>query len=258
MNFADTMGLVHPALAVGVVFPIIGMVVNLAWQTRQRRLQTKDKGSKSKIPPIVGPEHLKLGRWLTGWVVGITLVALAYSIYFKGVFKELAPDQRPQAVLIILIFLATIASLVCLYKAKANQPIWRGVFAGLTSMGIIILGCQEGVFRRGYEWQVSHYYYGIAAALLMIISLAIVPDIYKNKKWRMAHLSLNCIALLLFLGQGLTGSRDLLEIPLDWQKQYLYQCDWSQQTCPFPQSQNSEPPLIIGAEYQPESIPTPQ
>ncbi|MEG4395364.1 DUF4079 domain-containing protein [Microcoleus sp. BROC3] len=61
------MALVHSALAVAVVFPIIGTVVNGAWQTRQR-LQTAD-GSKSKIPPVVGPEHLKLGRLLTGAIV---------------------------------------------------------------------------------------------------------------------------------------------------------------------------------------------
>ena len=61
------MALVHSALAVAVVFPIIGTVVNGAWQTRQR-LQTAD-GSQSKIPPVVGPEHLKLGRLLTGAIV---------------------------------------------------------------------------------------------------------------------------------------------------------------------------------------------
>ncbi|WP_333268175.1 MULTISPECIES: DUF4079 family protein [unclassified Microcoleus] len=39
--------LVHPVLAVAVVFPIIGTVVNAAWQTRQRRLQVASDG-KSK------------------------------------------------------------------------------------------------------------------------------------------------------------------------------------------------------------------
>ncbi|MGL5080177.1 MAG: DUF4079 domain-containing protein [Microcoleaceae cyanobacterium] len=237
MNFIDVMALIHPALAVGVVFPIIGIVVNFAWQTRQRRLQTSEAGSKSKIPPVVGQEHVKLGRWLTGSVVGVTLIALAYSIYFKGVFKELTPEKTSQAIFTVLLFLATLASLFFLYKAKANQPIWRGVFATLTGMGIVILGCQEGVFRRGYEWQVSHYYYGVAAALLMLLSLAIVPDIYKNKKWRIAHITLNCIALILFFGQGVTGSRDLLEIPLSWQQEQLSKCDWQNKTCPTSQSQ---------------------
>lgn len=67
MNFIDMMALVHPALAIAIVFPIIGMVANLAWQTRQRCLQTADDGN-SRIPPIVGSEHRKLGNWLTGSV----------------------------------------------------------------------------------------------------------------------------------------------------------------------------------------------
>ncbi|NJK39753.1 MAG: DUF4079 domain-containing protein [Oscillatoriales cyanobacterium RM2_1_1] len=239
MNFIDVMALIHPALAVAVVFPIIGMVVNFAWQTRQRRLQTAEAGGKSKIPPVVGQEHVKLGRWLTGSVVGVTLIALAYSIYFKGVFKDLTPEKTPQAIFIILIFLATLASLFFLYRAKPPQKLWRGVFAVLTGMGIIILGFQEGVFRRGYEWQVSHYYYGVTAALLMILSLAIVPDIYKNKNWRIAHIVLNCVALVLFFGQGLTGARDLLEIPLSWQLEYVNKCDWKNKVCPTSQSQQS-------------------
>jgi hypothetical protein len=48
----------------------------------------------------------------------------------------------------------------------------------------------------------------------MVFSLAIVEDIYKDKsnRWRNFHIILNCVALLLFVGQGFTGSRDLFEI----------------------------------------------
>ena len=150
MNFIDLMALIHPALAVAVVFPIIGMVVNFAWQTRQRRLQLAEPEGKSKIPPVVGKEHVQLGRWLTGSVVGITLIALMYSIYFKGIFKDFsAEEDMLQAVIIISTLLVTLGSLFCLYKAKPNQPLWRAVFATLTGMGLVILGCQQGVFRRG-------------------------------------------------------------------------------------------------------------
>jgi hypothetical protein len=92
-------------------------------------------------------------------------------------------------------------------------------------MGIIVLGCQPEVFRRGYEWYVSHYYYGIAATLLMIFSLAIFPDIYQDRsnQWRNVHVILNIFALLFFLGQGFTGTRDLLEIPVSWQEKYIEQ-----------------------------------
>ena len=242
MELADVMALVHPAIAVAVVFPIIGTVVNAAWQTRQRRLQTAD-GGKSKIPPVVGPEHLKLGQLLTGAIVGITLIALAYSIYFKSILEKNLWGKSPnQVVFIALMFAATIASLVFLYQAR--QKLWRGVFATLTGVGLVVLGFQDGIFRRDDEWLVSHFYYGIAAALLMIFSLAIAPEIYQDRshRWRKIHTALNCIALLLFFGQGVTGTRDLLEIPLSWQKEHLYQCDWKNKTCPKPaQSQSFAP-----------------
>jgi hypothetical protein len=233
METSDVLSLIHPAIAVIVVFPLIGIVVNFAWQTRQRRLQTTS-GGKSKIPPVVGREHVELGRWLTGAVVGVALIGLAYPI-FGHILKESVLSKNPsQAVFIVLMFAATIASLVLLYRAR--QQHWRAIFATLTGIGLVVLGCQEGVFRRTNEWYWSHYYIGITAALLMVFSLSIVEDIYKDRsnRWRYVHIILNCFALLLFLGQGLTGTRDLLEIPLSWQKPHLYQCNFDNHTCPQP------------------------
>ena len=74
LNTKDIVLLLHPVIAVLVVFPLIGMVVRMAWQTRQRRLEVK-AANKSKIPPGVGQEHVQLGRWLTGSVV---------AVYFLG------------------------------------------------------------------------------------------------------------------------------------------------------------------------------
>lgn len=232
MEFSDVLLLIHPALAVVIVYPIIGIVANLAWQTRSRRLQSAGEG-KSKIPPSVGPEHVKLGRWLTGSVVGVSLVGLAYAIFFKSILKNNLWDKAPFTVVFIgLMFVATIASLVFLYKARL--PLWRIVFAVLSSAGLVIIGFQDGVFRRDNEWMFSHFYYGLVASILMIISLAIVPEIYQDKthKWRIIHTILTCVALLLFIGEGMTGSRDLLSIPLSWQREHLTQCDWNNKTCP--------------------------
>lgn len=237
MDSSDFLALIHPVLAVVVVFPIVGMVVNLAWQTRQRRLQTVG-GGKSQIAPVVGREHVQLGHWLTSTVVGVTLVALAYSIVVKSFIQNQLWSKNPsQVIFIVLMFAVTIASLVFLYRARQRH--WRGIFATLTGMGLVILGCQDGVFRRTNEWYWSHYYFGIAAALLMIFSLAIVPDIYKDRsnRWRIIHTILNTIALLLFIGQGMTGTRDLLEIPLNWQESYIYQCDFVKKACPTPNPQ---------------------
>jgi hypothetical protein len=230
----DLVALIHPAIAVAFVFPLIGIVANFAWQTRQRRLQTA-AGDKSKIPPVVGREHVQIGRWLTGGVVGVTLVALAYSVVFgSGGFLEQQKKGNLdtfRVILIILMFIATIAALVLLYRAR--KPLWRGIFATLSGMGLVILGAQDGVYRLGNEWYWSHYYYGIAVSLLMIFSLAIVENIYKDRanRWRYLHIILNCLALLLFIGQGMTGARDLLEIPLSWQKPAVYKCNFNKRSC---------------------------
>lgn len=230
MDLKDIILLLHPAIAVGVVFPMIGIVVNRAWQTRQRRMETAN-GGKSKIPPVVGPEHLQMGRWLTGSVVGITLLALAYGTFKKILTNGVWNTAPFKVILIVLLYGATITSMVLLYQAKEKQ--WRGIFATLTGMGVVILGFQDGVFRRDNEWFVSHFYYGIIATLLMIFSLAIVQDIYQDRshRWRNIHIILNSIALLLFIGQGMTGTRDLLEIPLSWQEEYIYKCDYKNKTC---------------------------
>jgi hypothetical protein len=155
------------------------------------------------------------------------------SLYIV-ISNQLITKQPFQVVFIVLMFAATVTSLVLLLRAK--QRLWRGIFATLTGVGLIILGSQDGVFRRASEWYLSHYYIGIAAAMLIIFSLAIAPDIHKDhsQRWRKIHTILNCIALLLFIGQEITGTRDLLEIPLRWQESYIYQCDFANKTCPTP------------------------
>jgi uncharacterized membrane protein len=214
MTLKDWFGLIHPFLAIIFVFPLIGIVSNLAWQTRQRRLQTAGQ-NKSKIAPGVGGEHVKNGRWLTFSVVGVSLIALAYSIIFKSfIEKKLWQENQFQVIFIVLMFFATLGCLLLL--DRANTKSWRAIFATLTGMGLIILGAQDGVFRRTNEWYISHYYFGIAASLLMLFSRAIVQDIYQDRshRWRYLHTILNCLALLLFIGQAFTGSRDIFEIGL--------------------------------------------
>ncbi|NJM63017.1 MAG: DUF4079 domain-containing protein [Oscillatoriales cyanobacterium RU_3_3] len=221
------------AIAIIVVFPLIGIVVNRALLTRQRRLQVVG-GEKSKIPPVVGSEHVAIGNWLSRSVVGVALLGMAYPIFSKMLANDTLTKEPFRVFFAIAIFLLTVASFTLLFKARVK--LWRGIFATFTGMGLMILGFQPEIFRRDNEWLVSHYYYGITAALLMIFSVAIVQDIYQDKqnRWRTVHIILNCFALLLFIGQGITGARDLLEIPLHWQEQYIYQCDFTNKTCPQP------------------------
>ncbi len=220
MELRDVILLLHPAIAVIIVFPLIGIVINRAFQVRQRRLETATEG-KSKIPPVVGQEHVKLGRALTAAVVGIVLIGLAFGIYGNILEKQVWTKTPVKVILITLFFVAAIASLALLYKA--SDKMWRGIFATLSGIAIVVLGCQDGVYRQTNQWYISHYYYGVTVALLMIFSLAILPDIYKDKtnRWRTVHITLNSIAALMFIAQGITGSLALLEVPLSWQESYV-------------------------------------
>jgi hypothetical protein len=243
LGLEDLFLLMHPALAVLIVFPLLGIVLRMAWQTRQRRLEVADLG-KSKIPPVVGQEHVAIGRWLTGSVVGIELLGITRSIVHNILEKQLWSKDPFKMMFIALLYVATIASLVFLYRAGSR--LWRAVFATLTGIGVVVLSLQDGIYRREEEWWLSHLYFGILVTLLMIVSLAIVQEIYKDRsnRWRTAHIILNCVALLLFIGQGVTGTRDLLEIPLSWQEPFIYQCDFKHKTCPKP-AQKSQVPEIV-------------
>jgi MFS family permease len=216
----DLILLLHPFIAVVVIFPLIGMVMNRAIQTRQRRLQVST-GAKSAIPSSAGPEHARLGRWLTGAVVGIVLLAFANDVFGNIVDKKVWVQSPFQVILVSLVFITAIASLTLLYRAKTR--LWRSVFGILTSVALIVIGSQDGVYRKTEQWYISHYYYGITAAILMIFSLAIVREIYQDRtnRWRSIHISLNSFALLLFIGQAFTGTQALLEVPLAWQKPYV-------------------------------------
>ena len=56
MTSVDWLWLLHPALAVALVFPLLGAVLQLAIQTRRRRLNS------GKAPASSGSEHTALGR----------------------------------------------------------------------------------------------------------------------------------------------------------------------------------------------------
>ncbi len=199
-----------------------------AWKTRQRRLQTK-AGVKSNILPTAGLEHVNVGYWLTAAVTSIALIGLVHPI-FKTIIKKQVWSTTPgQVIFIVLMFAATLGSLMLLYRAKSKG--WRATFATLTSAGLIILGLQDGVYRRTEEWFFSHYYYGVTVAILMIVSLTILPEVYRNLTWQRIHITLNTIALILFLGQSITGVRDLLEIPISWQEPTIFGCDFKKQVC---------------------------
>ena len=228
MTITDWLWILHPALAVVLIYPLIGMVVRLAWQTRQRRVD------KVKHPPVVGRNHSDLGRWLAVGVVLLVLIALTVVIATKAPPADFSGGAG-RAIQLSIVLLGTGASLVALWRSKAAAL--RLSFSLITWMGVLTLGAQPEVWRLSDDplspafWQ-SHYWSGVAVTGLMLFSLAARPEILRDLRLRRLHVTASVLATLLFVMQGITGTRDLLEIPLSWQKPAVYACDFALQRCP--------------------------
>jgi hypothetical protein len=225
MTTTDWLWLLHPALAVALVYPLLGAGVQLAIQTRRRRLQ------RSKAPVTAGAEHTTLGRWLTALVVGIQLVAYAVVILTRE--PSLLTPSR--AALLLLVLPGNVLALVALWRVR--QPAYRAAFALLVWAGVIGLGLQPEVWRLSDNpldpafWQ-SHFWGGMGLTGLLLFAVAAQPEIQRQLRWRRLHLTANALAALIFVTQGITGPRDLLEIPLSWQKPTIWGCNFEQRVCP--------------------------
>lgn len=228
MQGADWLTILHPALAVVLIYPLIGMVVRLGVQARHRRLGDR------KLPATSGSEHTDLGRWLSAGVVIVVLIALVAAIVTHQPLHELQ-GGLPRGLLLLLVLVGTSVSLLALWHATSKAL--RVLFALLTWLGILSLGAQPEVWRLSDNpldpqfWQ-SHYWAGVGVTGLMLFSLGARPEILRHLRWRRLHVAANLLAAVLFTLQGITGSRDLLQIPLSWQKATLYQCDWAAMVCP--------------------------
>ena len=228
MAGVDWLWILHPFLAVVLVYPLVGVVVRLAIQTRARRLQ------KQKLPVTVGRDHSDLGRWLAAAVVLLVLVALSVVIGTKAPLVQFEGGLA-RAIQLLLVLFGTIVSLLALWRC--TRPGLRLAFSLITWAGVLGLGAQPEVWRLSDNpftpafWQ-SHYWAGVGVTGLMLFSLGARAEILRDIRIRRLHVTANVLAALLFLTQGLTGTRDLLEIPLSWQKSTIYRCDFNAKTCP--------------------------
>ena len=228
MAGVDWLWILHPFLAVVLVYPLIGVVMRLAVQTRARRLQ------KQKLPVTVGRDHSDLGRWLAAAVVVVVLIALSVVIGTKAPLVQFEGGLA-RAIQLLLVLFGTIVSLLALWRC--TRPGLRLAFSLITWAGVLGLGAQPEVWRLSDNpftpafWQ-SHYWAGVGVTGLMLFSLGARAEILRDIRIRRLHVTANVLAALLFLTQGLTGTRDLLEIPLSWQKSTIYRCDFNAKTCP--------------------------
>ena len=78
--------------------------------------------------------------------------------------------------------------------------------------------------------------------MLIFFAAVFWYSVLRDLRLRRLHVTANGLAAVLFLVQGITGTRDLLEIPLSWQASTIYACNFKTRTCPPPAS--SQPPGI--------------
>jgi hypothetical protein len=234
MTTIDWFSLLHPVLVILFVYPVVGATIRLGILARERRLKIHPQ------PPSVGVEHADHGRWLTGGVVLAVLIALTYSFISKFIVPEPPfAGGLPRLALLLLVSAGTFLSLVGLWRVKG--PALRASFALLTWAGLLGLGSQAEIWRlsdnplTGAFWS-SHYWSGVLLTGLLLFSMAARPEILRSLRMRRLHVSANVLVAVLLAVQAITGSRDLLEIPLSWQRPAIYSCNFETRTCPQAQS----------------------
>ncbi|MFZ9271442.1 MAG: DUF4079 family protein, partial [Prochlorococcaceae cyanobacterium] len=122
----------------------------------------------------------------------------------------------------------------------------------LTWAGLLGLGSQAEIWRvsdnplTGAFWS-SHYWSGVLLTGLLLFNLAARPEIIRQLRWRRLHVASNILVMVLLAVQAITGSRDLLEIPLSWQKPAIDSCDFNARQCPVPAAQGSAGLVPIAA-----------
>ena len=232
MTAIDWFSLIHPVLVILFVYPVVGATIRLGILVREKRLGI------TKQPAPVPREHVDHGRWLTAGVVVAVLIALVYSFVSKAVETGAAfVGGSARFALLMVAAAGTLVALLALLKVK--QPALRASFTLLTWAGLLGLGSQPEIWRlsdnplSGAFWS-SHYWSGVLLTGLLLGNMAARPEITRHLRWRRIHIASNVLVMVLLAVQAITGSRDLLEIPLSWQKPAIYRCDFQKRVCPEP------------------------
>ena len=232
MTPIDWFSLLHPVLVILFVYPVVGATIRLGILVREKRLGITQQ------PALVPREHADHGRWLTAGVVVAVLIALVYSLLSKAVEPGAAfAGGSARLGLLMVVAAGTLVALLALLKVK--QPALRASFTLLIWAGLLGLGSQPEIWRLSDNpfspafWG-SHYWSGVLLTGLLLFNLAARPEITRRPFWRRLHIASNLLVMVLLAVQAITGSRDLLEIPLSWQKPAIYRCDFQNRTCPEP------------------------
>ena len=232
MTALDWLALLHPVLVILFVYPVVGATIRLGILVREKRLGITHQ------PDLVPVEHAAHGAWVTAGVVVAVWIALLYSLLVHGLAAGSALDAGlPRLLLLGLAAAGSLAALLALLRAR--RAALRASFALLCWAGLLGLGSQPEIWRlsdnplSGGFWS-SHYWSGALLTGLLLFTTAARPEIRRLPRLRRLHLGLNLLVMVLLAVQAITGSRDLLQMPLSWQTPAILRCDPLARRCPLP------------------------
>jgi hypothetical protein len=231
MTALDWLALLHPVLIVLFVYPVIGATIRLGILVREKRLGI------TRQPDLVPVEHAAHGAWVTGGVVVAVLIALLYSLLAHGWASGSPVQALPRQLLLGLVAAGTLVALLALLRVR--RAALRASFALLCWAGLLGLGSQPEIWRLSDNplsagfWG-SHYWSGVLLTGLLLFTTAARPEITRMPRLRRLHLLLNLLVMVLLAVQAITGSRDLLQMPLSWQTPAILSCDPLARSCPTP------------------------
>lgn len=225
MHPIDWFALLHPVLVILFVYPVVGATIRLGILVREKRLGVTAQ------PAVVPREHTNHGLWITIGVVVAVLIAFVFS-FFSATQHPTGFALRP---LLLLIALAATSVILILFS-QVKSPALRIGSGFLLLAGLLALGAQPEIWRESDNpftagfWG-SHYWIGIALTGLLVFTTAVRSQISRHLRWRRIHVIANLLVCLLLAMVAITGVRDLLEIPLSWQKAVLERCDYQKLVC---------------------------
>ncbi|MEB3172029.1 MAG: DUF4079 family protein [Synechococcaceae cyanobacterium] len=209
----DWLLLVHPALMILFVYPVVGATIRLGILVRERRLDL------NPIAATVPAEHVDHGRWVATGAVVASLLALAANLARARAAGAAtgaglwAPGQ-PFAALA----LAALGLSGCLALWRVRSPRARALSAVLSIAGLTILALQPPLWFQGISpwsrlWG-SHTWGGLLLLSLLLFAMAAAPEIRHRAAWRRLHTAAAVLTALLLAVQAISGSRDLLVLGL--------------------------------------------
>jgi hypothetical protein len=162
-------------------------------------------------------------------VVLAVVIALDYS-FIAHALDRATPFAGGAArlALLLLISAGTLLAYGGLWVVK-KAPL-RASFSLLTWAGLLGLGSQKEIWRladnplTGEFWS-SHYWAGLLLTGLLLFSVAARAEVLRSLRMRRLHVSANVLVAVLLAVVAITGTRDLLAIPLSWQEPALRGCD---------------------------------